>query len=72
MSYIVEIIIVLILIVLNGIFAMSEFAVVSAKKTRLQKRAGEGDTRAAAAHALMNAPTHVISTIQIGIPLVGI
>ncbi|MDN7024396.1 HlyC/CorC family transporter [Methanoculleus sp. FWC-SCC1] len=72
MSYIVEIIIVLVLIVLNGIFAMSEFAIVSAKKTRLQQRAGEGDTRAAAALELMDEPTPFLSTIQIGITLVGI
>jgi len=39
MSYLIEIAIILILIVLNGIFALSEFAIVSAKRTRLQQRA---------------------------------
>ena len=72
MSYFFEIIIVLVLIALNGIFAMSEFALVSAKKTRLRQRAEEGDTRAAAALKLANEPTSFLSTIQIGITLVGI
>jgi putative hemolysin len=67
-----EIIIILVLIALNGIFAMSEFALVSAKKTRLRQKAEEGDTRAAAALKLANEPTPFLSTIQIGITLVGI
>ena len=72
MSYLFEIAIILILIVINGIFAMAEFAIVSAKKTRLQQRADEGDTRAAAALELVNEPTQFLSTVQIGITLVGI
>ncbi len=72
MSYVFEIVIILVLILLNGIFAMAEFAIVSAKKTRLQQRAEEGDKRAAAALELANEPTHFLSTIQIGITLVGI
>ncbi|KKG13017.1 hemolysin family protein [Methanosarcina sp. 2.H.A.1B.4] len=72
MSYFFEIIIVLVLIVLNGIFSLSEFALVSAKKTRLRQRAEEGDTRAASALKLANDPTPFLSTIQIGITLVGI
>jgi putative hemolysin len=72
MSYFFEIIVVLVLIALNGIFAMSEFAIVSAKKTRLRQRAEEGDTQAAAALKLANEPTPFLSTIQIGITLVGI
>ncbi|MCX6697229.1 MAG: hemolysin family protein [Methanoregula sp.] len=72
MSYLFEIVIILILIVINGIFAMAEFAIVSAKKTRLQQRADEGDTRAAAALELVNEPTQFLSTVQIGITLVGI
>jgi putative hemolysin len=72
MSYFFEIIVVLVLIALNGIFAMSEFALVSARKTRLRQRAEEGDTRAAAALKLANEPTPFLSTIQIGITLVGI
>jgi len=72
MSYFFEIIIVLVLIVINGIFALSEFALVSAKKTRLRQRAEEGDERAASALKLANDPTSFLSTIQIGITLVGI
>ena len=72
MSYLFEIIIILVLIILNGIFAISEFALVSAKKTRLRQRAEEGDTRAATALKLANEPTPFLSTIQIGITLVGI
>src|SRR5665648_90169 len=72
MSYIFEIFIILVLIALNGIFAMSEFALVSAKKIRLRQQAEEGDTRAAVALKLANEPTSFLSTIQIGITLVGI
>ncbi|PAV13031.1 hypothetical protein ASJ81_18985 [Methanosarcina spelaei] len=72
MTYLLEIAIVLVLIVLNGIFSMSEFALVSAKKTRLKQREKEGDKRAAVALKLANEPTPFLSTIQIGITLVGI
>lgn len=72
MSYLLEIVIVLILIALNGLFSMSEFALISAKKTRLKQRVEEGDTRAAVALKLANEPTPFLSTIQIGITLVGI
>lgn len=72
MPYLSEIIIILILIALNGIFSMSEFALVSAKKTRLKHRAEEGDKRAATALKLANEPTPFLSTVQIGITLVGI
>lgn len=72
MSYIFEIVIILVLIALNGLFAMSEFALISAKKIRLKQQAEEGDTRAAVALKLANEPTHFLSTVQIGITLVGI
>lgn len=72
MSYLLEIVIVLVLIALNGIFSMSEFALVSAKKTRLKQREEKGDKRAAVALKLANEPTSFLSTIQIGITLVGI
>jgi putative hemolysin len=51
---------------------MSEFALVSAKKTRLRQRAEEGDMQAATALKLANEPTPFLSTVQIGITLVGI
>jgi len=72
MSYLFEIVFILILIVINGIFAMAEFAIVSVKKTRLQQRADQGDKRAAAALEIVNEPTQFLSTVQIGITLVGI
>ncbi|HZK29860.1 MAG TPA: hemolysin family protein [Methanoregula sp.] len=72
MSYLLEIVIILILIVINGIFAMAEFAIVSVKKSRLQQRADTGDRGAAAALEIVNEPTQFLSTVQIGITLVGI
>ncbi|MDP2216997.1 MAG: hemolysin family protein [Methanolobus sp.] len=72
MSYTFEIVIVALLILLNGIFAMSEFALVSSKKARLKQLAEEGDTGAAAALELSTEITSFLSTIQIGITLIGI
>ena len=67
-----EVLVVFLLIVINGIFAMSEIAVVSARKTRLQQWAEEGNARARAALELANNPNQFLSTIQIGITLIGI
>ncbi|NDG59174.1 MAG: DUF21 domain-containing protein, partial [Betaproteobacteria bacterium] len=67
-----EIFAVAFLIFLNGLFAMSEMALVSSRKARLQKLVDEGDTAAAAALALNNEPTRFLSTIQIGITSVGV
>jgi putative hemolysin len=67
-----EIVIIAVLIVFNGLFAMSEMSVVSARKTRLQQWADEGNTGAGAALALANEPGHFLSTIQIGITVIGI
>lgn len=67
-----EISIIMLLIILNGIFAMSEFAVVSARKARLQQAANEGDSKAEIALEIANAPSSFLSTIQIGITLIGI
>jgi putative hemolysin len=72
MSYTFEIAIILFLIALNGVFAMSEFGLVSAKKIRLKQQAEEGDTRAVVALKLADEPTSFLSTVQIGITLVGI
>lgn len=68
----IQLIIVLVLIVANGLFSMAEIAVVSARKARLQQLAEEGDRRAQAALDLAAAPGRFLSTIQIGITLVGI
>jgi putative hemolysin len=67
-----EIILVLLLIVANGIFAMSEMAVVSSRKIRLQQMANEGDESARTALELANNPDRLLSTVQIGITLIGI
>ncbi len=64
--------IVFFLILLNGFFAMSELAVVSAKRSRLQQLAEEGSRRAAIALKLTENPTAFLSTVQVGITLVGI
>jgi len=71
-SPLLEIAIVLLLLVLNGALAMSEMAIVSAKKVRLQSKAAAGDERARAALKLAQEPNVVLATIQIGITLVGI
>jgi putative hemolysin len=67
-----EILILLALILLNGLFAMSEIALVTARKARLQKLIDEGDGGAAAAVKLGEDPTRFLSTIQIGITSIGV
>ena len=67
-----EVIFILILILANGILAMAEIAVISARKARLQQRADGGDEKARAALNLANDPTDFLSTVQIGITLVGV
>ncbi len=67
-----EILILVLLIAANGVFAMSEMAIVSARKARLQQAADEGDGGARAALALAEAPNIFLSTVQIGITLIGI
>jgi putative hemolysin len=60
------------LILLNGLFAMSEIALVTARKSKLQKLADEGDSSAAAALKLGEDPTKFLSAIQIGITSIGV
>ncbi|MCD8349047.1 MAG: hemolysin family protein [Planctomycetaceae bacterium] len=60
------------LILLNGIFAMSEIALVTARKSRLERMAEAGDKAAATAVKLGEDPTNFLSTIQIGITAIGI
>jgi putative hemolysin len=66
-----EILVILFLILLNGVFALSEIAIVSARKIRLEQLARD-DRRAAVALKLANDPNQILSTVQIGITLVGI
>jgi putative hemolysin len=67
-----EIIIVLLLILLNGLFAMAEMAVVSSRRARLKHAAEQGDKGAKAALALAESPSRFLSTVQIGITLIGV
>ena len=72
MSPATDILIILLLILANGFFSMTEFAIVSARTARLQKKAMEGDAGAAAALELAEDPTQFLSTVQIGITVIGI
>lgn len=67
-----EIAILFALILLNGLFAMSEIALVTARKARMQKLIDEGDRAAAEAVKLGEDPTRFLSTIQIGITSIGV
>ena len=67
-----EIIIIIGLILLNGIFAMSEVALISARKSRLSTDAKKGNKSARLALKLANEPDRFLSTVQIGITLIGI
>ncbi|MDR2924408.1 MAG: hemolysin family protein [Azoarcus sp.] len=67
-----EIFVLVLLIVINGIFAMSEIALVTARRAKLTKLAEEGDAAAKVAVSLGEEPTRFLSTIQIGITSVGI
>jgi len=68
----VDVLIFGLLLLLNGLFVMSEMAVVSSRKTRLQQRASKGDARAARALKLAQSPNVFLSTVQVGITGVGI
>ncbi|MHC5725611.1 MAG: hemolysin family protein [Nostoc sp.] len=67
-----EILIILVLIIANGMFSMSEMAIVSARKVRLQQLANQGDAKARVALKLAESPNHFLSTVQVGISLIGI
>ncbi|AMR81365.1 hemolysin family protein [Cupriavidus nantongensis] len=67
-----EIAILLALILLNGLFAMSEIALVTARKARLQRQIENGDRGAIAAAKLGEDPTRFLSTVQIGITSIGV
>lgn len=68
----IGVLIIFFLILVNGVFAMSEIALVSAKRMRLQHQADQGNASAAAALLLVDSPSRSLSTIQIGITLIGI
>jgi putative hemolysin len=71
-AYVTELLLIGMLLLLNGLLAMAEMAIVSARKGRLRARASNGNAGAVAALALASEPTRFLSTVQIGITLVGI
>jgi putative hemolysin len=68
----IEILILFLLLLLNGLFVMSEMAVVSSRKARLQQQAKEGNKRANTALSLAQNPTLLLSTAQLGITLISV
>ncbi|MFC3125823.1 hemolysin family protein [Pseudoroseomonas globiformis] len=72
MSLLAELLIILFLILLNGVFAMSELAIVSSRRVRLVALQRAGKTGAATALSLMEDPQRFLPTVQVGITLVGI
>ena len=70
-STLFEIVLILVLILANGIFAAAEIAVVSARKGRLEQEAERGRYGARVALELADNPNHFLSTVQVGITLIG-
>lgn len=68
----IELSIIVLLLLANGVFSMAEIAVVSARKARLRQLAEGGDGRARLALELAESPNHFLATVQIGITLVGV
>ena len=67
-----DIVLILFLILLNGVFAMSEMAVVSSRKAKLQNLADNNSPGAVSALALHQEPSRFLSTVQVGITSIGI
>ena len=67
-----EVLLIVVLILLNGLFAMSELALAASRKARLTAMAEAGDGGAKAALALLEHPNHFLSTIQVGITSIGV
>jgi putative hemolysin len=67
-----QITVIVLLTLINGLFAMSETALVSSRKARLKQRAEAGDRGGRAALELADSPNRFLSTVQIGISLVGV
>lgn len=67
-----EILLIVILVVANGVFSMSETAIVSSRSARLQQRAANGDAGAKIAEELTRHPNIFLATVQIGITLIGV
>lgn len=67
-----ELVVVALLISLNGLFALAEMAVVTVKRLRIEEAAAGGDRRASMVLSLLDSPTTFLSTVQVGITIVGI
>ncbi|HAZ39399.1 MAG TPA: HlyC/CorC family transporter, partial [Exiguobacterium sp.] len=70
--WLINLIIVLLLILANGIFAMTELALLSSKRSKLEKAMDDGKKSAHVALELLDRPTDLLSTVQVGITLIGI
>lgn len=71
-SIVGEILVIFLLLICNGLFALAEIAVISSRKVRLQQLSAQGDKQAQVALELANNPNQILSTVQIGITLIGI
>ncbi|MGB3491553.1 MAG: hemolysin family protein [Elainellaceae cyanobacterium] len=71
-SIFLELLIILALVITNGVFAMAEIAIISVRKTRLQELVNQGNVKARIALDLSNSPNRFLSTVQVGITLIGI
>lgn len=68
----IQVLFILFLTIFNGVFAMSEIAIVSSRKARLQQWAEKGNKKARLALDISNSPEEFLSTVQVGITLVGV
>ncbi len=71
-SVALELLLILVLVIANGVFSGSEIAIVSARKVRLEQLAKQGNRKARLALKLANSPNDFLSAVQIGITLIGI
>lgn len=72
MAAIIDILVLILLIIANGFFSMAEFALVSSRKMRLKQLVSENRSGAGAALSLLEDQTSFLSSIQIGITLIGV
>ena len=72
MNIIIDVFVLVLMILINGFLAMAEISVVSARKPRLALKANAGDSDYQEALHISNSPGNFLSTVQIGITLVGI
>jgi putative hemolysin len=68
----IQVVLLFLLILLNGFFSMTEISIISAKPSLLKQRAADGDKRAKRALEMSERPTLLLSTVQIGITLIGL